>query len=743
MKKFATKMIALGLCALLAANGTAMNTFAADSDESKTEKQEEPEKEFPAENVGISKDETVYVLAGADGSAQKIIVSDWIQNPSGEASLKDQSELTDIENVKGEETFTNDGGALVWDAQGNDIYYQGNTEKELPVDLSVTYKLDGAPILAEDLAGKSGKVTIRFDYENKQYETVEIDGKEEKIYVPFAMLTGVLLDDDVFRNIEISNGKLINDGSRTAAIGIAFPGLQDDLAISRDKLEIPDYVEITADATDFQLDMTVTLATNALWKELDVDGSDSVSELSDSMGELTDAMDQLLDGSSQLYDGLATLLEKSDELADGVDQLADGAESLKGGAEDLDTGAGSLQSGAEQLKEGLSTLVSNNDSLNGGAKQVFDTLLSTANTQLTAAGLDVPALTIENYEQVLNGVIESLSEDTVYEQALGQVTAAVEAQRDTIAQQVTAAVAEEVTAQVTAAVKEEVTAQVTQAVREAVAGQVVSSLPTPSGEPLESYEMYQAAVEAGQIDPESQEQIEAAIEQQMQSEAVLDQIQSETDNQMESQTIQDTIATKTDAQMRSDAINQTVAEQTEQQIQKIAEEKMGSDEVQAQLAAAAEGARSVTDLKTSLDSYNTFYLGLQSYTAGVDEAATGAETLKAGTDELKAGTSQLSDGASELYEGVLALKDGTPALIDGITQLRDGAMQLSDGLKEFDEQGIQKLVDAVDGDLKGLADRFDAMRDVSLRYKNFAGADEDMDGQVTFIYRTDSTDPME
>ena len=668
MRKFSTKIIVFCLCTLLAVSGIAMTAFAQNPDENEAEnqeKQEIPETTSVADDAGVSKDETVYVLARADGSVQKIIVSDWLKNSLDNAAVSDRSELTDVENVKGDESYTmNSDDMRVWDAQGNDIYYQGNIEKELPVDLNVTYKLDGKPISADDLAGKSGRVTIRFDYQNKQYETIEIDGKQEKIYVPFAVLTGVLLDDDVFTNVDVTNGKLINDGSRTVVIGIAFPGLQENLAISKDKLEIPDYVEITADANNFQLDMTVTLATNEVFNELDVDSFESVSELRTSMEELTDAMAQ-----------------------------------LTGGVESLKNGADSLDAGAAELSEGLNTLASNNDTLNAGAKQIFDTLLSTANTQLAAAGLNVPTLTVENYAQVLNSIIASMDENAIYQQAQSQVTAAVEAQRGLIEQQVTVAVQEEVTAQVIAAVREEVAAQVTQNVRNTVAGQVIQlSLNMDKAS-------YDAAVSAGQINQKTQEQIETAIEQQMQSEQVLVQIQAATDTQMATQSIQDTIAAKTSEQMQSDAIKQTITEQTELQIQKIVSEQMASNEVQGQLAAAGEGAKSIIALKSSLDSYNVFYLGLQSYTAGVADAAAGAETLKAGT-------AQFSAGASELY----------------------------DGLNEFYEEGIQKLENAADGDLDGLMTRFRATRDVSLHYKDFAGASEDMDGQVRFIYRTDAVE---
>ena len=733
MKRSMIKPIAICLCMILLVSSS-VAAFALTNE--KKEEAEQPQTMSTgntAEEQSNSKDETVYVIAGADGSVQKIIVSDWIKNTLGSNTIRDKSELTDVENVKSDESYTlGSDNTRVWDAQGNDIYYQGNIEKELPVGLSVTYKLDGKTVSPAELAGKSGKVTIRFDYTNQQYEYVEIDGQKEKIYVPFAMLTGILLDNDVFTNVEITNGKLINDGSRTAVIGIAFPGLQDNLAISPEKLEIPDYVEITANAKNFKLGMTITLATNELFNEMDADHLDSISDLSGSLGEMTDAMEQLMDGSSQLYDGLSTLLEKSGELVEGIDKLTAGAEALKTGAGDLDTGAAKLQSGAAQLSEGLNTLASNNDSLNGGAKQVFETLLSAANTQLAAAGLDVPALTISNYADVLTGVIASLDKNAVYEKALAAVTAAVEAQRPYIEGQVTAAIRVEVTAQVTTAVREQVTIQVTEAIHQTITEQVIYAA---TGMDQANYD---AAIAAGMIDEETQAAINAAIDEQMQSESIFQMIEDNTTEQMASESVQAMISAKVEEQMQSDTIKKMIATNTELQVQKAISDNMASDEVQAQFAAASEGAKSVISLKTSLDSYNTFYLGLQSYTAGVSQAAAGAGELKAGTDDLKSGTSKLYAGATELYDGILTLKNGTPALVDGITQLRDGAMQLSDGLKEFNEQGVQKLVDAVDGDLTGLTTRLRATIDVSKNYRSFSGIDDNMDGQVKFIYRTDA-----
>lgn len=681
----------------------------------------------------VSKDETVYILAGADGSVREVIVSDWLKNISGADVLKDVSELDKPENVKGEESFTEGkGNEKLWDAKGQDIYYQGVIDKEPPVKVSITYLLDGKKVSPEELAGKSGKVTIRFDYVNNQYEYRDIDGKKTKIYVPFAMVTGVILDNEVFSDVEVTNGKVVNDGGRTVVVGYALPGMAENLSLEDVDLEIPDYVEITAQAKDFALGMTATVATNGLFGGMDLDEVDSVDGLKDALGELTDAMGQLMDGSSRLYDGLDTLLDKSGELINGVDQLASGASQLRDGVGSLDQGAAQLQDGAARLQAGLDTLTAKSGELNNGARQVFDTLLSTARTQLSAAGLEVPAMTVENYEGVLNGVIASLDGDAVYQQAMAQVKSVVEAKRDEIRILVEAEVRKNVIAQVTAAVEQEVTAQVTAAAREQVETQVIQAA---AGMDKESY---MAAVEAGLVEEAVQAAVEAAIADQMGKEEIAAQIAEVVKQQMASDAVKSMIESKTAEQMASDAIKGMIAANTEQQIQQAILDNMASPDVQDKLAAASEGAKSVIALKSSLDNYNVFYLGVQAYTAGVAQAAGGAGELRSGADQIRNGTGQLYGGATELCDGIQTMKSKTPALTDGIKQLRDGARELSDGLAEFNEEGIQKLVDAVDGGLDGLTDRLRAISEVSENYSSFAGISDDMEGQVKFIYRTDS-----
>lgn len=697
MKNKWMKITATIVCVGLVAGLTGHGAYAALQGKQKASKTEKTtvSKEVESDTKEASKDETVYVFSEADGKIKNIVVSDWLKQ-----------------------------------THGDDLYTKKDSQKELPVKMSVEYELDGKKISPKELAGKSGHVTIRFSFENQQFEEKTIQGKTERIYVPFTVLTAMILDNEKFHNVEISSGKLLNDGERLIAAGVAFPGLQDNLKIDEDKLDLPDTVELTADVTEFEMGMTITVATTEPFSDPDADPEKlDLGELSDSMEKMTSAMTRLMDGSSALYDGLCTLLEKSNELVNGIDQLSAGAGELRNGAKALNDGASKLQSGAGALSDGLNTLNANSGALNDGATQVFQSLLSMADDQLAQAGVQTGGLTIENYEGVLNGIIGSLDENAVYEAALQKVTAKVNENRGMITEKVTEVVRQQVETAVALQVEEAVKATVEQKVREnepqIKAAVIYEALNM-------SIEDYEAAVEAGQITEEVQASINEAVEgmilqkidEQMKSEEVGAQIQAIT-------------AQKLEEQMQSEEIQATIASNVEAQVQKAVSDAMNSEEVQSQLGAAAEGAKSIISLKTSLDSYKAFYMGLKTYTAGVASAASGAGELKSGTDTLKSGTGTLYEGTGKLSDGIGKMKEGAPALIDGVTKLRDGSLELSNGLKQFNEEGIQKLADLVDGDLKGLTDRFDATIDAAKSYTSFEDTKETQDGNVKFIYKTE------
>ena len=681
------------------------------------------------EPVKACKDETVYIMAGADGTQKKITVSDWLQNTEKLPVLEDCSSLSDIENVKGEEIYTaGKKDSIQWKANGNDIYYQGNSREKTPVKLHITYELDGKKLSPDQLAGKSGKVAIRFDYENTRQETVKIKNKKEKISVPFAAVTAMMLDPEHFRNVQVTNGKAENMGNEIAVLGIAFPGLQDSLNLQQEDLEIPEFVEVTADVTDFQTEGTVTIVTTSFLK--DVNTKDlSIDDLLDASRELTKGTNQLIDGAGKLSDGLATLLEKSGTLVKGIDKLKDGSLQLKTGADALAGGAAQLKTGADQLSQGLSTLSGNSAGLRGGAQQVFNSLLSSATAQLNAKGIDV-SLSMGNYGQVLGGVIDQLT-NGAHEKALQQVTAAVEAKRS----EIEAAVTQAVTQQVQAQVEEQVTAGVRGTVEEQVRAQTETIRTTLIAQFFENKtpEEFDAAVEAGEITQEQQEHLNGAVEAA---------VQKTIGEQMDSEAVKGQISTMVTEAMASDEIAGKIsglaAESTENQVQKAISEAMASPEIQNQLRAAAEGAEAVAALKASLDSYNGFYLGVIEYTKGVDQASAGAKDVSAGAEKLKSGMDTLNTGAASLNEGIALMNEQAPALVDGVTQLKNGSVSLKSGLDQLMRDGIRKIADLAEEDLDTLVERIRVCGELADSYNSFSGIHPGMDGTVKFIYRTEA-----
>lgn len=681
-RKDLLKIIAVGAAGIIAGTSVTAATIGATKKKDDVKDTETTVSEnTSAKDTKTAKDETVYVIANADGSVKKIIVSDWIKNSLNEKKLKDKSELKDIKNVKGDESYVMDSDNMrVWNADGADIYYQGTISKELPVDLKVSYKLDGKAVSADEIAGKSGKATIRFDYVNKQYSEVTIDGKTEKIYVPFVMLTGLMLDNDVFTNVEVSNGKLINDGDRTVVAGFALPGLRENLALDSSKIEIPDYVEVTADVKNFSLTTTLTLATNSLFNEFDTSKLNTADDLQAQLNELTSGMSKLIDGSSELYGGLTTLLSKSKELAAGVDKLA--------------SGTNELASGTAALNAGLNTLVSKNGDLTAGAAKVFDTLLATVTTQFKDNGITV-SLTKENYKSELNSLLSNPT-DAQKAKLIAVANSTVEAKLkennvpEPYYKAVKVMLAEKLAAGKTLeTAMGEVAPVITNA---AVVKEVSANTATTV-----NADVY-ARLTAGGVPAEQAGLI-----------AKLCTYLSSQNGQPAVSNITAATAMATDAQTVSAAMNDSAADA-----------KINALCLKLALSTLKP---SVETAVTSLDSYNEFYQGILAYTAGVKSASDGSAKVNAGAAELKNGAEQL--------------KAGTEQLVPGVEQLADGSKQLADGIKELNEKGISKITGLAGNDLQNLVDRVKATVEVSKSYKSFAGISDEADGSVKFIYKTD------
>lgn len=363
------KPIAVAMTGVMLAGQTGAAVLAADKAVNKTA------------SVQSEKEETVYVKAEPDGAVSDIIVSNWLKNPEGSDTLEDTSDLSDIENVKGEETFTREGDKITWTANGNDIYYQGKTTRELPVSVEITYYLDGKKIEPQELAGKSGHVKIAFDYKNKM--------KKGDVYTPFLMATGLILPEENFHNVEVTNGKLVADGEKNIVIGIGLPGMNDSLKMKDSELmkeldiDFPESFEIEADVTDFELTMSMTVASNLDLSDLDLDEVKDREELQDKIDEMKDGATQLVDGTGELADGVQELKDSCQELIDGMNSLDEGAGTLNDGLTTLNTKKNDLVSGINALVSGIDTLNSKKGELISGVDQLANGIYTLNNNKGT------------------------------------------------------------------------------------------------------------------------------------------------------------------------------------------------------------------------------------------------------------------------------------------------------------------------------------------------------------------------
>ena len=627
------------------------------------------------------KDETVYVIAGSDGSPEKIIVSEWLKNTEKAAKLEDSSELKNIKNVKDNAKYVIDKDNMkVWTAEGKDVYYQGEIDKKLPVDISVSYTLDGKNVSAKELAGKSGRVTIKYSYKNNEARTVNVDGQSLTMYVPFSVVTGLVLDDKAFSNVEVTNGRVINDGKRNIVMGFALPGMKENLGDAANSLNLPETFEVTADVKNFSVEPSISVVSSELFANVSSDKLSSLDGIKSQLDEFANSANKLADGSSQLYEGLGTLLEKAGEIKTGTLKLYRGAVSLNDGAKQFSEGTGELYKGTTELNEGLQALSSKSEQLNNGAAQIFDSLIAQANTELSARGLGAVSMTKGS---VLTSIIKNMDEGNVRAIATQKARQTVEAQ------------------------VHQNEAQIAAVVTEKIKEQVLQNVLNASGISM-TVEAYKNALASGTIPASVAQQIDNAVAAQMSSEQVQSTIQAKVSAEINNQIEQ---------AMNSPAVVQGIEEA---------------------VAKAKTGASSLTALKGQLDKYNQFYQGLRQYTEGVDKAAKGSKKINYGVGQLAEKSKELQAGAATLEAGIKALMAGGDKLVGGVSQLNDGAKTLSEGMNRFNKEGVQKIVELFNGKFGELSARLKAMSDMAKSYDNFAGKTEGTKSNVKFVYKTSS-----
>ncbi len=579
---------------------------------------------FAAGKSSFSKSETVYAVMNGDGSIKSTTVSEHLYSASGLANVTDKTTLTDIQNTESDAEFTQNGEELVWNTNDTDVYYKGNTDKALPIDVKVTYALDGQEAALEDIIGKSGHLTVTVNLKNNETGTVNVNGKDRTIVTPLITAVGVILGGDA-ANVTAEHGMIESAAKSSVAAFVTLPGVKNSLSgLLPDEVDsIEDYLQDTvtveADVEDFtcpQVMVACATSTAAL-------GTDNVFDLS-SINDLTDGINQLNDAMSQLMDGASQLVDGTSQLAGGVLALLDGANTLNNGAAALDDGLG-------QLTNGLDTLSANNAALNAGAQQVADGVLASANKTLKEGGLIDEDMTWSNYEAVIDNIL-TMNDKTL---AAG---------------------------------------------RKKMVRTIWEQAPSFKDSQLD-LALYLSATKTNH-------DLEAALK----------------------------LMQNFDASMLTGALEMVTNADAK-------------NTAKAELKYQVENSQDMADvraLKTSLSQIQFFVSSVNQYTAGVQTAADGAHSAKDGSAQLAAGTKTLYDGVNTLNTGA--------------GQLNDGAGQLNDGLNQFNEEGISKLTGALDQDqLHGLKTVLDEMTDRLNDYTSFAGAPDDAESSVKFVYKTAET----
>ena len=579
-----------------------------------------------------SKSETVYSNLDSNGKAYKTIVSTQLTNEDKSDEITDISNLLNIENTNGDETFKKEGNQIVWDSNGNNIYYKGESDKQLPVECKITYELNGEEISAEELKGKSGNVKIKINYTNNEKHIVSINGKQVTMYTPFIIVAGTKIDNAKNKNIQITNGKIVDNGESTLAVGIAMPGMQENIGISKSKIDIPEEIEISMETEDFEMGNIIAVVAV---KGIDEDLTSDLNSMYSQINELANASNEILAGANQLKEGTS-------ELVSGVDQLKDGT--------------GAAYAGSKQIKDEVEESTKN---------------LKNDNT---------PA-------------IDSKTLEAIKAQAMQSATLSDE-QKAGIAAQAKAA------------------ATLSDEQKAGIAAQAKAGAKLTDAQ--------KAAIKA--------EAQKGATFTDAQKTAIIEEAQKKYPTEL----------TEAEKQLILAVAQDTAYQTAEATALKVAQD-VATQTAEATALKVAQDVATQTAETTALTVAQSTATQTAGATATQTATQVGNQAKQKFTNQVVSQMSTLGTALDELTNGLANIDNGVSALSVGTNKLDSGALQLANGVKTFNEQGISKINNLVNGDLRNIASRVEKMNELANEYNNYAGIQNGMAGEVKFIMITDST----
>ena len=699
----------------------AKSAAANGSEGEKTEVVFNPPVDTPFVTPG-EKDESVYVKADAAGTPTEKTVEVVLKKIEGSDPIEDRSNLREIKNTEGNEEYTEAGeGRYLWQNNGEDIHYKGKSDQALPVNVRITYYLEGQEVSAEKIAGKTGKVKIRFDYENSTD-------------VPFMVLSAAMLPADVFSDVEVTNGKLMDLGDQKAVIGFAFPGLMDTLKFvdyePTEEIELPEYVEIEARAEDFALDFTASVVSTGLFEDLEDKDLEDLDKLPEDMDELTDASTEIRDAAQELADGGSEFGDYLSQYFDGLSQLSEGTDSLDQGLtllsqniSKISEGSKGLQSGLDQIDQSLAKVdlsaLSSPESKKASeaAQAALESIgenSAALKEKLTAVGTNLE--TVQTFVEDVNAYIGQVQD---LQKAIEELPAP-----DLAAADYENGWTERLNDEAASQAKEkaqEAADDVRDSIIEIVEG---SSFPDDLG--LTEEQKAQIITQIVESIDENkvtvnEEDIEISLDAAFGE--IRDGIQKEAEGQRN--TLRD--------------VSLKIAEPSVPDLEALSPEKM------------EEITQIIGNMEQSLAVIGAYAEGMSQTASGLTELSSALTQLKFGVSQLSGGSSQLTEGLGLFEKALEAATEGSAQLSSAMKtvssaggelgsafwQLVDGMNEFADGIAEFDEEGIQSLAELAGPEYKDVIRGVRAARDAEHSYTNFSGICDGQKGSVRFIIETE------
>lgn len=654
-----------------------------------------------------TKDETVYTKINEKGEMYKTIVSTHLENTDNEKIISDITNLLNIENTNGEEKFTRDGNKVIWEAEGKDIYYQGETEKELPVKCNISYELNGEKIEAKDIVGKDGNVKIILEYINNDEHIIKINNRDEKIYTPFVVVCGTIIDNTNNKNVNITNGKVINDGTKSIAFGIALPGMQDSLGIASDVVEIPNKIEITMETKNFECSNIISYVTPKIIEKEDLKMFDKLEEIYEKVNTLQTSSKQIEEGANNLKNGTNEYSEKSQEFNTAMKQVSNGVGNAYESYQTIDNGIATLNKSSKELNTGAKSISEGSEQISASLNFIAEKLgEAQSGSEELQAGIHVLA-------QQLNGVIGAISSSSSDKTTqISQITSMIQANTNKLTQ-------------------------------------IDSIVQTNT-------------TEIGQIENMKQANI-TKINKLTEMNTKLQNVTATGNDVIQEQIMQNDELKR---QLESDNSNlEGLKQKLANDNTTLTESKVILENNNNILNVTLQSL-SMTDTSSIATMATKLEAGLVQLQTGAENLVGGISQIKAGSDILAQKTAELSAGAKNLYNGTTKLSSGTKTLSSGSTKMKqglntldistnqlenannqltegaitikDGANTLANGITTFNNQAITPICNYINSDVRRIVTRVEELQKLSDSYNTFTMTDENVtEASTKFIMMID------